>query len=427
MISSIVDFILLAALAGTSGAVLLMYRRLQRFDALQNAAAKEFARSSEALDRAREAMTRLSDDGGKMALTLAGRLNEARVMMNEIEEATTRTRGAYVEIAEFELSRPPVARPEPAVVSRQDAGSAATAATTATATVPVAGPPTAPQPGHGAPAGPSPAHVHPAGIEVIDDGADVAAEQPRTIPAAIRIRDAARARIAEARKKAAAAHDARPEGPRAPRPLQAALAGVEARAALAATTSRVALPAPAHLHAPAQGEAPAQAHAQAPATVAAAAGAVPGQTFAEDPAGAVIGPVLPQSAALRTPDDGLRTAASAIPAADIGTAPATSDAADHGEAALSSAAAPWPGAATAGPAAAGPSNSEAIRMLVKPAGAAPVNTDVGMAEQIGAAGTDDLDDGNAAETSPEFDAVMAAMNGRNVTWSELASAAQRSA
>ncbi|ORE95810.1 hypothetical protein ATO13_03090 [Stappia sp. 22II-S9-Z10] len=402
-----------------------MYRRLQRFDALQNAAAKEFARSSEALDRAREAMTRLSDDGGKMALTLAGRLNEARVMMNEIEEATTRTRGAYVEIAEFELSRPPVARPEPAVVSRQDAGSAATAATTATATVPVAGPPAAPQPGHGAPAGPSPAHVHPAGIEVIDDGADVAAEQPRTIPAAIRIRDAARARIAEARKKAAAAHDARPEGPRAPRPLQAALAGVEARAALAATTSRVALPAPAHVYAPAQGEA--QAYAQAPATVAAAAGAVPGQTVAEDPAGGVIGPVLPQSAAVRTPDDGLHTSASAIPAADIGTAPATSDAADHGEAALSSAAAPRPGAAMAGPAAAGPSSSEAIRMLVKPAGAAPVNADVVMAEQIGAADIDDLDDGDAAETSPEFDAVMAAMNGRNVTWSELASAAQRSA
>lgn len=420
MISSIVDFILLAALAGTSGAVLLMYRRLQRFDALQNAAAKEFARSSEALDRAREAMTRLSDDGGKMALTLAGRLNEARVMMNEIEEATTRTRGAYVEIAEFELSRPPVARPEPAVVSRQDAGSAAMAAT-----MPVAGPPAALQAGHGAPAGPSPAHVHPAGIEVIDDGADVAAEQPRTIPAAIRIRDAARARIAEARKKAAAAHDARPQGPRAPRPLQAALAGVEARAALAATTSRAALPAPAHVYAPAQGEAPAKA--QAPATVAAAAAVVPGQTVAEDPAGGVIGPVLPQSAALRTPDDGLHTSASAIPAADIGTAPATSDAADHGEAALSSAAAPRPGAATTSPAPAGPSSSEAIRMLVKPAGAAPVNTDVGIAEQIGAAGIDDLDDGDAAETSPEFDAVMAAMNGRNVTWSELASAAQRSA
>ena len=83
--------------------------------------------------------------------------------------------------------------------------------------------------------------------------------------------------------------------------------------------------------------------------------------------------------------------------------------------------------ASTGPAPAGPSSSDAIRMLVKPAGAAPVNTDVVMAEQIGAADIDDLDDGDAAETSPEFDAVMAAMNGRNVTWSELASAAQRSA
>lgn len=94
MISSILDIVLLAALAGTSGAVLLMYRRLQRFDALQNEAAKEFARSSEALDRAREAIVGLHADSGDMVVTLAARLNEARMVINDIDDATLRTHAA---------------------------------------------------------------------------------------------------------------------------------------------------------------------------------------------------------------------------------------------------------------------------------------------------------------------------------------------
>ncbi len=191
MISSIIDIILLGALAGTSGAVLLMYRRLQRFDALQNAAAKEFARSSEALDRAREAMSKLSDEGGEMALTLVNRLNEARMVMNDIDEATMRTRGAYVEIAEFERSRPPVPTPVPQPMAEAEE----------------------------APAEPTP-------LEVVEDETSSADEDEpaagsrRSLPAAIRIRDAARARIAEARQKAVDAQGG--AAPRAPRPAHKA-------------------------------------------------------------------------------------------------------------------------------------------------------------------------------------------------------------
>jgi len=95
VISSIIDIVLLSALAATSGCVLLMYRRLQRFDALQGEAAREFARSAEALDKAREAMMALQADGGDMTATLAARLNEARIVMNDIDEATARTSAAF--------------------------------------------------------------------------------------------------------------------------------------------------------------------------------------------------------------------------------------------------------------------------------------------------------------------------------------------
>ncbi|MCF3932478.1 hypothetical protein L1787_03490 [Acuticoccus sp. M5D2P5] len=120
MISSIIDFVLLSALAATSGSVLLMYRRLRRFDALQGQAAKEFARSSEALDRARDAIRALQADGGNMAVTLAARLNEARMVMNDVDEATSRTTEAF-KAGSKRVDMPPAppaprpveARPEP--------------------------------------------------------------------------------------------------------------------------------------------------------------------------------------------------------------------------------------------------------------------------------------------------------------------------
>lgn len=210
MISSIIDVILLVALAGTSGAVILMYRRLQRFDALQNAAAKEFARSSEALDRAREAMSKLSDDGGQMAITLAGRLNEARVLMNDIEETTTRTRGTLIEMQDYEDEL--AQRPQPA-----PATAPAPAAQASTADQPAqaqAAP--APQPKAAANMAASPVAEH-AAVEIVEE--EVAAPARKAVPAAIRIRDAARARIAAAREKGAEQH---PGLARAPRPALAA-------------------------------------------------------------------------------------------------------------------------------------------------------------------------------------------------------------
>lgn len=90
MISSVVDAVLLTALAATSGCVLLMYRRLRRFDVLQSEAARAFASSAHALDKAKAALETLQDDGGEMAVSLAARLNEARLMINEIERTTLR-------------------------------------------------------------------------------------------------------------------------------------------------------------------------------------------------------------------------------------------------------------------------------------------------------------------------------------------------
>lgn len=88
MISSIIDGVLLCALAATSGCVLLMYRRLQRFDALQSEAAAAFARTARALDNAKAAMDALHADSGEMAVSLASRLNEARMVLNEFERVT---------------------------------------------------------------------------------------------------------------------------------------------------------------------------------------------------------------------------------------------------------------------------------------------------------------------------------------------------
>ncbi|UOM34313.1 hypothetical protein [Acuticoccus sp. I52.16.1] len=339
MISSIVDVILLAALAGTTGAVLLMYRRLQRFDALQNAAAKEFARSSEALDRAREAMSKLSDEGGQMAITLVDRLNEARVVMNEIDAATLRTRETYVEIAEFERSHPPAPIPAPA------------------AAAPVAD------------VAPAPADL------VVDEEDEVSADARRTVPAAIRIRDAARARIAAARQKAVEAQAAAPVAPRAPRPhheLGTAAAAAPTNAA-ATGAPKPADPAP---QAVTRAPRPAPSHAEtalASRPKAGSASAVP----------------LPAAKAVRA---SLAKTEASRPATTTATAAA--------------------GSGGAARAAERPKPNGPIMMLVK--------------DREGLAASPAGDE--TQEHSAEFEAAMAAMNGRQYTWSELATAAaQRSA
>ncbi len=106
MISSIIDAVLLSALAATSVCVIMMYRRLQRFDALQSEAAKAFVRSSQALENARNALEALHDHSGEMAVSLASRLNEARLVLNEIEQGLSkRTEKAREEDAEFAAHR----------------------------------------------------------------------------------------------------------------------------------------------------------------------------------------------------------------------------------------------------------------------------------------------------------------------------------
>ena len=91
MISSIIDLVLLSALAATSGCVLLMYRRLRKFDVLQGEAAREFARTADALERARSAFGALQSDGDHMTVALSAKLNEARMVLNDIEDAMVKS------------------------------------------------------------------------------------------------------------------------------------------------------------------------------------------------------------------------------------------------------------------------------------------------------------------------------------------------
>lgn len=85
MISSIADLLLLGALAVTSGCVLMMYRRLKRFDASQGDAAQAFTNAADGLERARLALLSLHAEGDDMAVTLVRRLNEARSVMNDLD------------------------------------------------------------------------------------------------------------------------------------------------------------------------------------------------------------------------------------------------------------------------------------------------------------------------------------------------------
>jgi len=119
VISSLIDAVLLSALAATSICVILMYRRLQRFDALQSEAAKAFVRSSQALENARAALEALHEHSGEMAVSLAARLNEARLVLNEIDDRLEkRADKARREEAEFDRQRAarastPPSMPEP--------------------------------------------------------------------------------------------------------------------------------------------------------------------------------------------------------------------------------------------------------------------------------------------------------------------------
>lgn len=113
MISSIIDGILLTALAATSVCVLLMYRRLKRFDVLQTEAAAAFARSAKALENAKSALETLHENSGEMAVSLAARLNEARMMMNELDRSVDEHAAISARTEAAAPARKPP--PEPAV------------------------------------------------------------------------------------------------------------------------------------------------------------------------------------------------------------------------------------------------------------------------------------------------------------------------
>lgn len=118
MISSIIDAVLIAALVVTSGCVILMYRRLKQFDALQGEAASAFASASKALEQARLALHNLQSEGDVMAVALASRLNEARSMLNELD-TTLMHHAARGAMASPAPAAPPA--PAPAVVIKAPA------------------------------------------------------------------------------------------------------------------------------------------------------------------------------------------------------------------------------------------------------------------------------------------------------------------
>ena len=115
MISSIIDGILLTALAATSVCVLLMYRRLKRFDVLQTEAAAAFARSAKALDNAKAALESLHAYSGEMTVSLASRLNEARMMMNELDRSADEHSAIRARNAAAAKSAPAARAPDPTV------------------------------------------------------------------------------------------------------------------------------------------------------------------------------------------------------------------------------------------------------------------------------------------------------------------------
>ncbi|MGV7034609.1 hypothetical protein [Methylobacterium symbioticum] len=85
--TGLVDFVLLAALAGTSACVVPMYLKLKRLDRTQAEYGRAMAASGHALASAGEAVRNFAGEGREVLDALGLKIEEARATLAELEAA----------------------------------------------------------------------------------------------------------------------------------------------------------------------------------------------------------------------------------------------------------------------------------------------------------------------------------------------------
>ena len=94
MTSSLVNFILLAALIITSICVAMMYFKLKRFEVHHTEYKRVFEQASEALSIAGNAIRSLNHEGREVLQSLEQRIDEAKLMIRAIENINSSIEGA---------------------------------------------------------------------------------------------------------------------------------------------------------------------------------------------------------------------------------------------------------------------------------------------------------------------------------------------
>jgi len=93
MTSSLVNLILFVALVITSICVAAMYFKLKRFENHHAEYNRAFAKTSEALSKAGDAIRILNQDGQQILLSLEQRIEEAREMIRALESIRSAAEG----------------------------------------------------------------------------------------------------------------------------------------------------------------------------------------------------------------------------------------------------------------------------------------------------------------------------------------------
>jgi hypothetical protein len=98
MTSSLVNFILLAALIITSICVATMYFKLKRFEVHHTEYQRIFEQTSEALSTAGNAIRSLNQDGREVLQSLEQRIDEARILIRALETVCSLTEEAALRL-----------------------------------------------------------------------------------------------------------------------------------------------------------------------------------------------------------------------------------------------------------------------------------------------------------------------------------------
>ncbi|SHO63245.1 hypothetical protein SAMN02745172_01319 [Pseudoxanthobacter soli DSM 19599] len=89
MISSLVDVILLIALVITSISVLTTYAKLKKLERHHREYEIVLAQTAQSLDAARTAIERLQADGEGLVASLAGQIERAQALVDELDSRRT--------------------------------------------------------------------------------------------------------------------------------------------------------------------------------------------------------------------------------------------------------------------------------------------------------------------------------------------------